>query len=441
MDITWKRRGAAAIAAAALVATAVAGCAGSGEPTAPERASVTWWGWDFTPTSDALLAEFEKEHPDIEVNVEVYSYSDYLNALRPGLAGNDGPDVFQVAPGAMLANYGPLAQDLSPIVSRNLGADWQSDFNSTSLEQLQFDGKQAALPASLNAAGLIYYNSGLVDELGISVPQTVPEWIETCKTVTAAGYTCLAQGAKDAWASTDVFLALANSAEPGYIYDAIAGEAAWTGKPLKTAMDAWGSLFSQGVAGAGATAQAEYPDAFNEWMSNKAVFVALGTWNTPGSMTKAGLEVSAKGVGQPVNGVFLSAPFPGATADSEPSQLFGGASSGWAISQKAKNVDAAATLVQFLTAGGGQDLIGAQAGFPAYTAAAVSTVDVVAPEQVTDIERQREALADLVGYREIPYPDLAAAIGQALSAVAAGTQTADQALADLQAVSDALVRE
>ncbi|WP_368496900.1 ABC transporter substrate-binding protein [Herbiconiux sp. A18JL235] len=439
MNARW-RRGAAAVLAGSVVITLAACSPSNDDASSDDAASVTWWGWDFTPTSDALLEAFEAEHPEIDVTVQAYSYNDYLNALRPGLTGNDGPDVFQIASGTLLENYGPLTQDLGPLISPALGDDWADLFNETATEQLQLDGKQAALPSALVGSGLIYYNNTLVDQLGITVPTTVPEWIETCKTVTAAGYTCLAQGAKDAWVNTDVFLSLANSAEPGYIYDAIAGEKPWTSDSMTTAMEAWSSLFTQGVAGSGATAQAEYPDAFNSFLSNEAVFIALGTFNTPGTMTKAGLEVSQQGVSTPIDGVFLSAPFPAADADSEPTALFGGAASGWAISQNAKNAEAAATLVEFLTAGGGQELIGAQGGFPALLDAPTLTDDVVAPEQAADIERQKAALSDLVGYREIPYPDLATAIGQALSAVAAGTQSPQDALEAIQTASDAVAR-
>ena len=295
------RTGLATLAALGLVGAALAGCAPQGGDSGngssdEENATITWWLWDTNPDAKAMVAAFEKENPGIKVEQKTYGYNDYLNALRPGLTSNTGPDVFQVAPGGMLENYGSLALDLTDYAKNALGDDWADQFNSTSIEQLQFDGTQAALPTYLSAAGYIYYNQKLIDELGITVPTTLPEWAETCKTVTAAGYTCLAQGAKDAWASTDVFLALANSADPGYVYDAIDGKSPWTAEGMVTAMTAWQSLFTDGIAGKGATAQSEYPDAFNEFLQSKAVFIALGTWNTPGTQTKTGVAISQEGI-------------------------------------------------------------------------------------------------------------------------------------------------
>lgn len=437
---TRMRKPAAVVAAASAVALIVSGCAPQGGDDSSEKTTLTWWLWDANPAPEDFAKAFMEENPDITVKVKQYNYNDYLNALRPGLTSSSGPDIFQVAPGGMLANYGSLAVDLTPYVSDSLGDGWKDEFNSTAISQLQLDGKQPALPTYLSAAGYIYYNKTLVDQLGITVPTTLPEWEQTCATVNAAGLTCLAQGAKDAWVNTDVFLSLANSVKPGFIYDAIAGEAKWTDPSLVTAMTAWGSLFTSGIAGNGATAQTEYPDAFTAFLQNQAVFIALGTWNTPGTQTKTGVKLSQEGLAEPIDGEFLSAPFPAATADSDPTQPFGGVANGWAINANSKHVDAAYKLIEFLSAGDGQQMIGSVASFPSLKSASVSTDDVVFPSQVDDIQRLQSSLDDLVGYREIPYPDLGAAIGQALSAVAAGTQSPEDALASIQTASDAVKR-
>jgi raffinose/stachyose/melibiose transport system substrate-binding protein len=83
-------------------------------------------------------------------------------------------------------------------------------------------------------------------------------------------------------------------------------------------------------------------------------------------------------------------------------------------------------------------MLGDSGVFPAQVNAKIDTSDVFDPSQVADIERQQASLGDLAGYREIPNPDLAAAIGQALSEVAAGTLDPAAAMANLQAAAEAL---
>jgi len=433
----------ALVASASLVVSACASSeaeTSSSEVVSSSSQTITWWSWDSNPVQEDMIAAFNEEFPDITVEYQRFNFSDYLTALRSGLSSDSGPDVFQVAPGGMLASYGDLAVDLAPLVSESLGADWETLFNSTAVEQLNQDGKQVAMPTYLSAAGLIYYNQTLVEELGIEIPGNLPEWAETCAQVNAAGYTCLTHGAAESWVNTDVFLALANSAEPGLIYDAIEGNASWTSDGLLTAMNSWEFLFTSGIVGAGATAVTQYPDAFNSFLSSEAVFVAMGTWNTPGTQTVTGMVDSQAGLERIIDGEFLSAPFPAVSEEVQSTLPFGGVANGWALSSRSQAPEAAFEFIKFLSAGEGQNMIGGQASFPSFLSAPVNTGDVIFPSQVADIERQQSSLEQLVGYREIPYPDLAAAIGIALSAVAGGTQSPAEALAALQAASDSVDR-
>ncbi|MGP3934561.1 ABC transporter substrate-binding protein [Nonomuraea sp. KM88] len=419
------------------VALAAAACGGSGSP--PGDTTVKWWAWN-AGEHERTIAAFEKANPGIKVEFTAYSNADYLNNLRSALTSGKGPDVLQLAPGATVANYGDLVEDLGPLAEKQWGAGWRDRFNELGVDQLAANGRQAALPAYMSAAGLIYFNSGLLEKTGTKVPKDLAEWKAACKTIKAAGYDCLAHGAKDAWANLDVYLSLINSVKPGIVYDAIAGKADWTGPEFLQAMQAWRSLFTDGVISSGATAKAEYPDAFSPFLEGKAAFIALGTWNTPGTMTRTGLKVSQQTVSAPIKSVFLSAPFPGAATGLAPTGAFGGPDNGWAISSQSADRDAAWKLVSFLSDTEGQTIQAAVGNFPALLSVPVSTADVVDSSQVDDIERQQKTLTSLIGYRQIPYPDLETALARALSEVAAGTAEPAEALAAVQGVSSSLTR-
>lgn len=434
------RRWTAVAASAAAAGLILTGCTAGGETTAADGpVTVSWWGWNAAE-SQATIDAFEAENPDITVEFTAYSNSDYLNNLRTALTSDNGPDVLQLAPGATVANYGALVEDLAPLASASWGEGWADAYNSLGLTQLQSDGKQVALPSYMSAAGFLYYNSDILTETGTTVPKDVEEWKTTCETIRAAGYDCLAQGAKDAWANLDVYLALANSIAPAKIYDAIDGKAKWTDSDLADAMDVWGSLFEDGIIAPGATAVGEYPDAFSAFLEKKAAFVALGTWNTPGTMTKTGVAVSQQTVSTPIDSVYLAAPFPAATATSDPTRPFGGPDNGWAIASNSEHKDASWKFLSFLAGEEGQAIQASVANFPALQDVPVSTDDVLSPEQVDNIVQQQDSLDDLIGYRQIPYPELETALGQALSAVAAGTSGSADALKSVQDVSDTLSR-
>lgn len=435
--MTFRNRPKATLAVVGIAAAAalLAGCTGGTPEQSDEKQTVTWWTWNaFNP--EATIEQFETENPDIVIDYKLYSYNDYVTAIRTGLTSNEGPDVFQVQPGELVTNFGPLALPLDDFLAENGG----DRINVEGLRQLQLDGTQVALPSYMSAAGLFYYNATILDELGVAVPADFEEWKDACATIEAAGYDCLAHGAKDAWVNTDVYLALINSIAPGAVYDAIEGEADWTAPEFVQAMEAWSELFTSGIIPAGATAMAEYPDAFGAFLEKKAAFLALGTWNTPGTMTHTGIAVSQETVSTPIDSVFLSAPFPAPHAGDAPTGLFGGPDNGWAVSAKTDAQDAALTFLEFLSLGGGQDIQASGGNIPAVTDVAVATDDVVDERQVADIERQQADLEHLIGARQIPYGDLANVLGEVLSAVAAGTLSPADAMAQVEAVSSSITR-
>lgn len=436
--MTFRNRSKATLSFVAIAASAalLAGCAGA-SPDAPDgEQTVTWWAWNaFNP--DKIIADFEAANPDITIDYKQYSYTDYVTAIRTGLTSNDGPDVFQVQPGELVTNFGPLALPLDDFLEEKGGTD---RVNPEGLAQLQLDGSQVALPSYMSAAGLVYYNASLLEEVGVEIPTDFEEWKAACATIQAAGYDCLAHGAKDAWVNTDVYLSLINSIAPGVAYDAIEGETAWTEPEFVTAMESWGELFTSGIIPAGATAMGEYPDAFGSFLEKKAAFIALGTWNTPGTMTATGIATSQETVSTPIDSVFLSAPFPAPISGDDPTGLFGGPDNGWAVSAKSAAPDASLAFLEFLSLGGGQDIQAAGGNIPAVLDVSVATDDVVDERQAADIERQQADLENLIGPRQIPYGDLAAVIGEVLSAVAAGTLSPADAMAQVEAVSSSITR-
>lgn len=436
--MTFRNRSKATLSFVAIAASAalLAGCAGA-SPDAPEgEQTVTWWAWNaFNP--DKIIADFEAANPDITIDYKQYSYTDYVTAIRTGLTSNDGPDVFQVQPGELVTNFGPLALPLDDFLDEKGATD---RLNPEGLAQLQLDGSQVALPSYMSAAGLVYYNATLLEEVGVEIPTDFEEWKAACATIQAAGYDCLAHGAKDAWVNTDVYLSLINSIAPGVVYEAIEGETAWTEPEFVTAMESWAELFTSGIIPAGATAMGEYPDAFGAFLEKKAAFIALGTWNTPGTMTATGIATSQETVSTPIDSVFLSAPFPAPVTGDDPTGLFGGPDNGWAVSAKSEAPDASLAFLEFLSLGGGQDIQAAGGNIPAVLDVSVATDDVVDERQAADIERQQADLENLIGPRQIPYGDLAAVIGEVLSAVAAGTLSPADAMAQVEAVSSSITR-
>lgn len=402
--------------------------------------NLTWWGWNVSDVK-GMIASFEKAHPNIKVTFKEYKNADYPSALTPALRSNSGPDVFQVQPGALVTKYAPLALDLTSYEQGAHGTGWKSVFNSQGVSQLAVGGKQVGMPSYMSAAGLLWYNQKIFDQNNIAIPSTLSEFVAACQRLKAKKVTCMAHGAKDGWVNEDLFITLANNIAPGVIYQAIAGKLSWTDSRLEQAMSAYKSLFSNGVIEKGATAVAQYPDADNMFLTGKAATILLGTWNDFSGMTNAGLKLSSQGLDGPIAGTFRSIVFPGPNGNSS-GGLFGGPDNGWAISQSSKQKGDAFTFVDWLTGqpDGGVAFQAKAANFPALNGVQIGTADVTAAGQKQDIASQQSLVNNLVGSRQIPYPDLDAAVTQALSGVAGGTQSPNAALGSIQQVSSTTSR-
>ena len=90
--------------------------------------TVNWWGWTPTDTATAngYIAAFNKEYPNIKVKFKLVSIPDWQAALTPALRSESGPDVFDMQPGSYVTKYGSFAQDMTPVITKALGEDWQS---------------------------------------------------------------------------------------------------------------------------------------------------------------------------------------------------------------------------------------------------------------------------------------------------------------------------
>lgn len=439
MQFTTRHRARSAGALAIAGAIFLAGCsAGAPAPTDPDApVEIDWWSWnpdDSTVTQ--YLEAFEEEYPNITVNHRFIQYSDYVNATRLALTSDSGPDVFGLQVGSLTEQFAPLAADLAPLAADGIGADWQEQLLAT--EQLAVDGKQVGLPWMVTAAGIIWVNQGMLDELGVAVPTTLAEWTSACETIEAAGKTCFVQGAKDAWQNIDVFQAIANQVAPGAIYEAFDGEAEFDSPDMVEAFELWKQLFDDGIMQDGALGAAAYPDAADKFRTGEAAMIAFGTWqNSDTTHAKLAQFAETYGDASILESVFMPVPFPAVTG-TKTNGLFGGPDVGWAISAKSTKQDAAWQLVEWLSSSdAGQAIIATSIQQPALKSVPVDLADVVTPEQVDALESQLPQLEQLVGPRQISDADVQTALGDALSAVASGQQSPKDAAAAVQSAIDA----
>ena len=177
MKGTSARRTVATVAAFASAALIMSGCAGaSPEPSAPPALelstepvtlNITWWGSDSrAELTNAAIAAFEAEYPNITVEGEYKDFATYWDGLATATAAGDAPDVIQMDE-LFLASYGQRGALLDLGTASNLLPT--DDFSADALATGQVDGVQYAIPTGVSAYAM-FANKDIFDQYGVDLP-------------------------------------------------------------------------------------------------------------------------------------------------------------------------------------------------------------------------------------------------------------------------------
>ena len=192
------RRTLAVLAAGTVAALALAGCstgdtgsggsaAGDGSFDSVEAAlekggEITYWSW--TPSAEAQVEAFEKEYPNVKVNVvnagtNNEEYTKLQNAIK---AGSGAPDVVQV-------EYYAFPQfaltDAFVDLSQYGFADFEDDYTASTWNSVTDGDAIYGLPQDSGPMAL-FYNKAVFDAAGVAVPTTWDEYYEAAKAIHAA---------------------------------------------------------------------------------------------------------------------------------------------------------------------------------------------------------------------------------------------------------------
>ncbi|GGW37115.1 ABC transporter substrate-binding protein [Streptomyces lucensis JCM 4490] len=161
-------------ASLALLATACTGRSGAGATDdATKETTINFWHAWSAPNEvkavESLVAGFEKEHPNIHVNVVGNMTDDKINqALRSG--GGSAPDVissFTTNNVGKFCSSGALV-DLDPFFEKSR-IDPEKTFPKPMNEYTRFEGDRCTVPLLGDAYGL-YYNKTAFAKAGIAHP-------------------------------------------------------------------------------------------------------------------------------------------------------------------------------------------------------------------------------------------------------------------------------
>lgn len=161
------------------------------------KLSTTWTQGSVAQDNIAeLIADFEKEHPNVKIEHDALSTGDLRTKLTVQAASGDMPDV-SWCPQSYAREFikDGLIIDWADIVEED--PDWHQWFADPVLEALtETDGKILLAPLEASIDGL-YYNKAMFDEHGWTAPKTWDEFMALIPQIKEAGITPLVTGGKD----------------------------------------------------------------------------------------------------------------------------------------------------------------------------------------------------------------------------------------------------
>ncbi|GGJ79024.1 ABC transporter substrate-binding protein [Deinococcus aquiradiocola] len=220
-----------------------------------------------------LFSQFEKQNPDIKVNLVVPP--DFVAVLKTRIVKNKTPDIVAMggdtnfkgfAEGGVFKDYASdaLIRKVKPIYVQQL--------------QSIVGGKEVyGIPYTANTIGLIY-NVDKLKALGVQPPTTYSAFIAALKKAKAAGQTPLTLTLKDAWVTLPFMNAIAVNTVPAtFAAQETAGKTTFQ-KAYSGVADKMLEIASYSQADPLGTS---YPDGTASFARGNSVFYIQGDWALP----------------------------------------------------------------------------------------------------------------------------------------------------------------
>lgn len=180
----------AVVVGTTMIVSMAAGC-GNKEEAAPEEKdgvkTIEWWtpNWDEVESKE-MVEEFEKEHPDIKVELVITDWDTYKSKITTAISTDNAPELSTV----LLTDVAPFAKKglLEPLddLGKAAGIDFE-DIVEPALDITSTDGSIYGVPFRYDGSG-IYYNVDMLKEAGYETfPETWDEMVEMSKKMSKDG--------------------------------------------------------------------------------------------------------------------------------------------------------------------------------------------------------------------------------------------------------------
>lgn len=323
----------------------------------------TWW--------DDIVNGFQEAHPGVTIETNFVAFGQYLTTLATMTAGDSLPDVFYGHVKAAELGRAGLAIDYRDVVDQ----EFLDQFYPGPIRQFTFDdGAVYALPWTAQMFG-VFVNDRIMNELGLTVPETWDELIAMVPTIRDAGMTPMLWGNGEKNVCPDFFLPLVTQ-YGGDVYaldDLTAEGVTWDSEPVINALALLQKLAQAGVF-------IEGINGINMSLTEQMAYQGQGPMLYSGSWQPS---VFAAQASQDWLDNYSVHKVPALTAD-DIHWTGNGSGEGWVVNATGPNKDMAVEFVKYMFEPDVYALkIGGQGQFPSTPSAADQVTDPIVQEMLS----------------------------------------------------------
>lgn len=268
------RRALGALAASAAAVLALSACSSStaGDSSSGGDVTLSYAIWDENqkPAMEDIAAAFEKENPNVTIDIQVTPYKEYFTKLQTATTGGSAADVFWMN-GPNFQLYASNGQ-LAPLDDTGIDA---ADYPQGLIDLYTFDGTLYGAPKDFDTVAL-WYNKELFDAAGVEYPTAGWTWEDF--TEAAAALTDPATGqfgvAASQYGQENFYNSIAQAG--GEVISADGTESGYGSSEALAGIELWTDLIEAGSSPTAQQMTDTNPEDF--FLSGKVAMFQNGSW-------------------------------------------------------------------------------------------------------------------------------------------------------------------
>ena len=247
-----------------------------------EQITLQFWTWfPPLPTTEKMIAAFEEEHPNIDVEITILESTVYQDTMPLSLVGGEQMDVVAIQTSSMVNQVKADLSPLEPLLNEYVGSDWADMVNPTAIEQgkiLADDGELYILPMGSLGSVVGFYNVEMFEEYGLEVPTTNAELKEFADSLAAQNPDILPvvfTGAN--WFQDEILLTQMGQTYPEFYDEIRYGDGRWDDPAFVEGLENYKQMFDDGLFSLDVV-DLDYGRSLELFYTGDAAILLQGTW-------------------------------------------------------------------------------------------------------------------------------------------------------------------